>query len=91
MTEYSLIDEFLNYLKFERHFSPHTAKCYSADLAQFCAFLSGNRGGAGRGQEGGAAARAMLGTTPPPTPGEGVVPVTQTAVIVESSVQQKLR
>ncbi|HRX84120.1 MAG TPA: tyrosine recombinase XerC [Phycisphaerae bacterium] len=36
-----MITEFLNYLKFERHFSPHTAKCYSADLAQFCAFLSG--------------------------------------------------
>jgi len=41
MRENPLITEFLNYLKFERHFSPHTAKCYSADLAQFCAFLSG--------------------------------------------------
>lgn len=35
-----IVDEFLNYLKFERHFSPHTAKCYSADLQQFCAFLA---------------------------------------------------
>jgi len=35
-----LIDAFLNYLKFERHFSPHTAKCYAADLQQFCWFLS---------------------------------------------------
>jgi len=34
-----LIDEFLNYLRFERHFSPHTAKCYAADLHQFCGFL----------------------------------------------------
>ncbi|MFO0973733.1 MAG: site-specific tyrosine recombinase/integron integrase [Phycisphaerae bacterium] len=34
-----LIQEFLNYLRFERHFSPHTAKCYAADLAQFCDFL----------------------------------------------------
>ena len=42
MIENSLIDEFLNYLKFERHFSPHTAKCYAADLAQFCAFLVGD-------------------------------------------------
>ena len=35
-----IVDEFLNYLNFERHFSPHTAKCYSADLQQFCKFLS---------------------------------------------------
>ncbi len=35
-----IIDEFLNYLNFERHFSPHTAKCYAADLQQFCLFLS---------------------------------------------------
>ena len=34
-----IVDEFLNYLNFERHFSPHTAKCYSADLQQFCQFL----------------------------------------------------
>lgn len=40
MSQSSLIDEFLNYLKFERHFSPHTAKCYAADLAQFCVYLS---------------------------------------------------
>jgi integrase/recombinase XerC len=41
MRENPLINEFLNYLKFERHFSPHTAKCYSADLAQFCGFIAG--------------------------------------------------
>ncbi len=46
MKENSLIDEFLNYLKFERHFSPHTAKCYAADLAQFCSFLVGDMSGA---------------------------------------------
>ncbi len=34
-----LIQEFLNYLRFERHFSPHTAKCYAADLHQYCEFL----------------------------------------------------
>lgn len=39
MSEITLIDEFLNYLRFERHFSPHTAKCYAADLAQFCEFM----------------------------------------------------
>lgn len=30
-----LIQEFLNYLNFERRFSEHTAKCYGADLCQF--------------------------------------------------------
>jgi len=39
MTENALINEFLNYLTFERHFSPHTAKCYAADLRQFTDFL----------------------------------------------------
>ncbi|HPD30516.1 MAG TPA: tyrosine recombinase XerC [Phycisphaerae bacterium] len=41
MSETTLIDEFLNYLRFERHFSPHTAKCYAADLHQFVEFLGG--------------------------------------------------
>jgi integrase/recombinase XerC len=41
MSENNLIEEFLNYLRFERHFSPHTAKCYAADLHQFCEFLTG--------------------------------------------------
>ena len=44
MSENALIDEFLNYLRFERHFSPHTAKCYAADLHQFCEFLCSNGG-----------------------------------------------
>lgn len=39
MTPCPVIEEFLNYLRFERHFSPHTAKCYSADLEQFCGFM----------------------------------------------------
>lgn len=47
MNENHLIDEFLNYLRFERHFSPHTAKCYAADLHQFCEFLGENGGGGG--------------------------------------------
>ncbi len=37
--ESAVIHEFLSYLKFERHFSVHTAKCYGADLSQFSAFL----------------------------------------------------
>ncbi len=34
-----IIQEFLNYLKFEKRFSDHTAKCYGADLYQFGEFL----------------------------------------------------
>lgn len=44
MSDNTLIDEFLNYLRFERHFSPHTAKCYAADLNQFCGFLRDGTG-----------------------------------------------
>ena len=35
----SLVQQFINYLQAERHFSPHTAKCYAADLQQFCGYL----------------------------------------------------
>ncbi len=35
----SLVTEFINYLRYERYFSPHTAKCYTADLQQFCGYL----------------------------------------------------
>ncbi len=33
------IEQFLHYLKFEKRFSEHTAKCYGADLTQFTEFL----------------------------------------------------
>ncbi len=36
----SLIDQFIHYLRAERHFSAHTARCYAADLEQFCAYLA---------------------------------------------------
>lgn len=36
----SMIDQFITYLRAERHFSAHTARCYAADLEQFCAFLA---------------------------------------------------
>jgi integrase/recombinase XerC len=39
------VNDFLNYLKFEKHFSGHTAKCYGADLAQFTEFLLGGSDG----------------------------------------------
>jgi integrase/recombinase XerC len=48
------VSEFLNYLKFEKHFSEHTAKCYGADLAQFTEFLLGrSQGDYSRGGDGG--------------------------------------
>ena len=34
--------QFVDYLKHERHFSPYTARCYGADLRQFCEFLAGD-------------------------------------------------
>lgn len=42
----SLIQQFINYLQAERHFSPHTSKCYAADLAQFVQHLSRSNGNA---------------------------------------------
>ncbi len=34
----SLIDQFTEYLRFERHFSQYTSRCYAADLYQFWQF-----------------------------------------------------
>lgn len=45
MEESNIVQKFLDYLKFERHFSEHTAKCYGADLAQFGEFLIGSFNG----------------------------------------------
>ncbi len=44
MEDSVIIQEFLNYLNFEKRFSGHTAKCYSADLIQFGEFLIGHSG-----------------------------------------------
>jgi len=45
MEESITIQKFLDYLRFERRFSEHTAKCYGADLAQFGEFLVGTSDG----------------------------------------------
>ncbi|MCH8967232.1 MAG: site-specific integrase, partial [Planctomycetes bacterium] len=87
MAEQTIIDEFLNYLRFERHFSPHTAKCYAADLAQFCAHLGGDTARASGRQHFGAF--VPTDDTPTGTTVDGMM--TETAVLVEISVQQKLR
>ncbi len=36
----SIIDQFIDYLRFERHFSPYTARCYAADLRQYESYLT---------------------------------------------------
>jgi integrase/recombinase XerC len=44
MKDSAIVQEFLNYLKFEKRFSEHTAKCYEADLNQFGEYLIGASG-----------------------------------------------
>jgi len=39
--KHSIVQQFIDYLRAERHFSAHTARCYAADLEQFCRFLIG--------------------------------------------------
>ncbi len=39
MEDNEIIQEFPNYLKFEKHLSEQTARCYATDLEQFCDFL----------------------------------------------------
>jgi len=39
LEHYPLAASFLDYLKFEKRFSPHTILAYQTDIAQFCAFL----------------------------------------------------
>ncbi len=45
MEESTTVQKFLDYLKFERRFSEHTAKCYGADLTQYGEFLIGSSDG----------------------------------------------
>jgi integrase/recombinase XerC len=40
MDNSAIVQDFISYLKFEKHFSEHTAKCYRADLVQFTSFLA---------------------------------------------------
>jgi integrase/recombinase XerC len=47
----AIVEQFLNYLRYEKRFSEHTAKCYGADLAQFGGFLLGAYGGDGASTE----------------------------------------
>lgn len=47
MEESLTVQKFLDYLKYERRFSEHTAKCYGADLRQYGEFLVGVSDGSG--------------------------------------------
>jgi len=44
MNTLPIISTFLSYLTDERHFSPYTARCYGADLRQYCEYLSDSMG-----------------------------------------------
>ena len=46
-TESHVVEQFVHYLKFERHFSPYTARCYEADLRQYVEYLVQNMADAG--------------------------------------------
>ncbi|MEX0887013.1 MAG: tyrosine recombinase XerC [Phycisphaeraceae bacterium] len=39
-----VIQQFADYLRYERHFSPYTARCYGADLRQYAEYLAGTLG-----------------------------------------------
>lgn len=43
----AIVEQFLSYLKYERRFSEHTAKCYGTDLCQFGEFLGRSSDSAG--------------------------------------------
>jgi len=60
-----LIEQFLDYLDAERGFSPHTIRCYGADLVQFCRHLAGAGPQAETAPgQGAALERALLAVTP---------------------------
>jgi len=83
------IEQFLHYLKFEKRFSEHTAKCYGADLAQFTEFLAnraspGTPNGPSRAWETGTPAEA--GALAQPEAGLATAVVAQS----EQEVDQRL-
>jgi integrase/recombinase XerC len=40
-----MIQEFVNYLKFEKHFSDYTTRCYGTDLEQYVTYITGPAAG----------------------------------------------
>lgn len=45
MSTTPLIQQFLDYLRLERHFSPYTSRCYGADLRQYTQFFANDESG----------------------------------------------
>jgi len=78
MKDCAIVQEFLSYLKYEKHFSDHTAKCYGADLEQFTDWLLGHNRSEPESGGGGAAGPSATATV--------VAPQTQTNV--ESLIMQ---
>ncbi len=69
MEDSVIVQEFLNYLRFEKRFSEHTGKCYGADLSQFGEFLIGVSAGSDEPislpqQQGGPATAVAIQTKP---------------------------
>src|SRR5687768_18378417 len=59
-----LVQQFLDYLRLEKHFSDYTVKSYGADLLQFAQFLAGEIGRGARASAGSAdAPRAPMAVT----------------------------
>ncbi|MEE9212350.1 MAG: tyrosine recombinase XerC [Phycisphaeraceae bacterium] len=54
-----LTEQFVNYLRYERHFSPYTARCYGADLRQYIEYFNGESGSADGTAGAGAPATAV--------------------------------
>jgi len=71
------VQDFISYLKFEKHFSDHTAKCYAADLEQFGEFLASPANTADAG-DGGAGQNPWAGQD------SSVTTQTQTAVELDT-------
>lgn len=59
-----LTEQFVNYLRFERHFSPYTARCYGADLRQFVDYLADRETTASDSEPGSGARPAVYDIAP---------------------------
>jgi integrase/recombinase XerC len=79
MDNSAIIQDFINYLKFEKHFSAHTAKCYQADLEQYSGFLTA-QGNAPDASE----------VNPNPWSAEGISATTQTQIQAETQIDTLL-
>ena len=80
----SIIDQFINYLRAERHFSSHTARCYAADLDQFCGFLVDPEADFQRGTGNNARNTNGQAASPPPDAGVPVADMNQRLLKVDT-------